>query len=487
MRIHNFLKCYHLIVKISILLLFVFISTTEISLSLQYKKLFQFPYPGLNNDLICDGLFYKDNNLYFIGEFGTTKTDSMYMYRGELCKINQSDTIEWSTILDACPRPTRPRFIFFSKSDEISIFSETSSYALKWEWWFQKTNIRKFDLKGEQIYNFTDSSNQYTDLDMLYPILSHDGLPILIFTPQKRHQETIRRMVANIYDSLGYLKKIKYIDSSYIAVISYKLGPNRTYYASCRSDSSNSSYVIKIDSNFTLLWKKEMTGYGKNISAIFVLNDGSVLVSGNGYFNKLDSLGNVIWWTSLSENNKTASLTQLYQNSEGDFIIIGMQYNGNNKGRFIAKIGKNGDIIWQDVVDERITEANNCFSQIVEYAINKYYLTSSEEYGTVLYKFEDDFNSIVLDNFNVIDLKINISPNPAIENATIKFDLEQSGNVSLNISTFFGNKISLINNQFMDIGSHSYDWDASGYPAAVYFYVLQVGNNVKTGKVVVVK
>jgi hypothetical protein len=55
-----------------------------------------------------------------------------------------------------------------------------------------------------------------------------------------------------------------------------------------------------------------------------------------------------------------------------------------------------------------------------------------------------------------------------------------------------GNQISLIDNQFMDSGSHSYDWDASGYPAGVYYYVLQICGRgttccVRTGKVVVIK
>lgn len=50
-----------------------------------------------------------------------------------------------------------------------------------------------------------------------------------------------------------------------------------------------------------------------------------------------------------------------------------------------------------------------------------------------------------------------------------------------------GRQISLIENQFMEAGSHSYDWDASSYPAGIYCYVLKVGNNINIGKVVVVK
>jgi hypothetical protein len=39
----------------------------------------------------------------------------------------------------------------------------------------------------------------------------------------------------------------------------------------------------------------------------------------------------------------------------------------------------------------------------------------------------------------------------------------------------------------MDSGSHSVDWDANGASAGVYYYVLYIGNVMKSGKVVVVK
>jgi hypothetical protein len=80
-----------------------------------------------------------------------------------------------------------------------------------------------------------------------------------------------------------------------------------------------------------------------------------------------------------------------------------------------------------------------------------------------------------------------IFPNPTTQKASIKFDLEQPSNVSLKLTDMLGNQITLIENQFMDSGSHSYDWDASGVTAGVYHYVLQTGGNVRTGKVVVVK
>jgi hypothetical protein len=81
----------------------------------------------------------------------------------------------------------------------------------------------------------------------------------------------------------------------------------------------------------------------------------------------------------------------------------------------------------------------------------------------------------------------NLFPNPTTSKTTIIFGIEQPANVSLKLTDMLGNQITLIENQFMDSGSHSYDWDASGYPAGVYYYVLNAGGYVRTGKVVVVR
>jgi hypothetical protein len=99
-----------------------------------------------------------------------------------------------------------------------------------------------------------------------------------------------------------------------------------------------------------------------------------------------------------------------------------------------------------------------------------------------------------VEDITILNYNLNgiIYPNPANSKATFKFEIEQPSNVSLKLTDILGNQITLIENQYMDSGSHSYEWDASGKPAGVYYYVLQINGRdtacrVRTGKVVVIK
>jgi hypothetical protein len=82
---------------------------------------------------------------------------------------------------------------------------------------------------------------------------------------------------------------------------------------------------------------------------------------------------------------------------------------------------------------------------------------------------------------------ITIIPNPVTETATIKFNISQAANVTLKLTDMLGNQIFLINNKFMDSGAQSFEWDAGNYPAGMYFYMLEIGNGFKTGKIPVIR
>jgi WD40 repeat protein len=118
---------------------------------------------------------------------------------------------------------------------------------------------------------------------------------------------------------------------------------------------------------------------------------------------------------------------------------------------------------------------------------NGKYLVIGDCNGTIHYRAICDQIDDVEETSDQINAGISASPNPAIESINFKFYLEQPSKVSLKLTDMLGNQISLIDNQFMDSGSHSYDWDASGKPAGVYYYVLQMGGSVRTGKVVIVR
>jgi len=79
------------------------------------------------------------------------------------------------------------------------------------------------------------------------------------------------------------------------------------------------------------------------------------------------------------------------------------------------------------------------------------------------------------------------SPNPFNPTTTINFSLAQSGDVTVDVFNVAGQKIDTLVRGFMDAGSHSVVWDASGFSAGVYFYTVKSGGYTKTMKMTLLK
>jgi hypothetical protein len=69
-------------------------------------------------------------------------------------------------------------------------------------------------------------------------------------------------------------------------------------------------------------------------------------------------------------------------------------------------------------------------------------------------------------------------PNPFSESTIIKYHLRSSGNVTLKIYDQEGRLISTLINESKTEGDYQVAWDASGYPAGIYFAAITLG---KTG------
>jgi len=79
------------------------------------------------------------------------------------------------------------------------------------------------------------------------------------------------------------------------------------------------------------------------------------------------------------------------------------------------------------------------------------------------------------------------APNPFNPTTTIGFTLADAGNVSIDIYNVAGQKVDTLVGNFMDAGSHSVVWDASGFSAGVYFYTIKSGNFTRTMKMTLLK
>jgi hypothetical protein len=78
-------------------------------------------------------------------------------------------------------------------------------------------------------------------------------------------------------------------------------------------------------------------------------------------------------------------------------------------------------------------------------------------------------------------------PNPFNPSTTIRFTLPQSGPVSLEVFSAFGEHITTLIAEDLAAGTHQTEWDAHSLPGGVYLYRLQAGASVETRSSILIK
>lgn len=78
-------------------------------------------------------------------------------------------------------------------------------------------------------------------------------------------------------------------------------------------------------------------------------------------------------------------------------------------------------------------------------------------------------------------------PNPFENHTKIPYTLDRADFVKLSIHNIFGNKIAVLANQYQQAGSHTAIFYTDNYPAGVYFYKLEVGGEVITKKMQIIR
>jgi len=79
------------------------------------------------------------------------------------------------------------------------------------------------------------------------------------------------------------------------------------------------------------------------------------------------------------------------------------------------------------------------------------------------------------------------APNPFNPTTTIGFTLAEAGDVTIDVYNVAGQKVDTLVSGFVESGSHSVVWDASGFSAGVYFYTVKSGDFSRTMKMTLLK
>jgi sugar lactone lactonase YvrE len=79
------------------------------------------------------------------------------------------------------------------------------------------------------------------------------------------------------------------------------------------------------------------------------------------------------------------------------------------------------------------------------------------------------------------------SPNPFNPATTIRVSLSAASSVELAIYNLAGQKIAVLADGHLNAGEYSYRWDAAGHTSGVYIWKLRAGNEIRTGKMLLMK
>ena len=78
-------------------------------------------------------------------------------------------------------------------------------------------------------------------------------------------------------------------------------------------------------------------------------------------------------------------------------------------------------------------------------------------------------------------------PNPFNPKTNIIVDVKQKNTIRIVISDIRGRELSVLYDGFLDIGKHSYTWNAKNYPTGIYFVKVINQNHQKIKKIMLVK
>jgi PKD repeat protein len=147
-----------------------------------------------------------------------------------------------------------------------------------------------------------------------------------------------------------------------------------------------------------------------------------------------------------------------------------------------------------------IIETGNYVPTLAQWSQQTVPLTSYATSKNMLYKFvftSNNGNNVYLDNINITGslsveedwmkrLNMNVFPNPAKENATVSFDLEEKQQITLSVQDIVGRTISAVSVGNLGAGHHEYIISENAkLTPGVYLVRLSVGKQSLTQRLIV--
>jgi hypothetical protein len=88
----------------------------------------------------------------------------------------------------------------------------------------------------------------------------------------------------------------------------------------------------------------------------------------------------------------------------------------------------------------------------------------------------------------IADFKLDQNyPNPFNPSTKISWSTSSAGWNTLKVYNVLGNQIAKLVDEYRPAGSYNINFDAKGLPSGIYFYSLEIGNNIQTRKMILIQ
>ncbi|MCX6279855.1 MAG: T9SS type A sorting domain-containing protein [Bacteroidetes bacterium] len=81
-------------------------------------------------------------------------------------------------------------------------------------------------------------------------------------------------------------------------------------------------------------------------------------------------------------------------------------------------------------------------------------------------------------------LAVGSYPNPIIESTTFRYTLKESMQVNIQVFDGFGQMVAEPLNAYQSKGEQQFEWNSGNLPAGIYYYRIQAGKQVGSGKII---
>jgi hypothetical protein len=179
----------------------------------------------------------------------------------------------------------------------------------------------------------------------------------------------------------------------------------------------------------------------------------------------------LVWETGSEFNNAGFEIYRKAQDETDFKYIAGYQTNPELRGLGTSSHGKR-----YTYTDENVKGGATYVYKI--YAVD--FTGNRQEFGSIT-------ANVVAEIPNKYVLYQNY-PNPFNPGTEIRFDLQKSGNVKLEIFNSLGERVAVLYDGFMEAGyGKVVRWNANGFPSGVYYYRLTADGFVDVKKMVLMK